>query len=148
MVDIDKMNEDAMDVFYNGFTCAETVIYTLRKHLDLAIPDEVIAASSGFPWGLGGGGCICGALAGGTMCIGIETGKTTPQQERNPACFELTNQLHDAFKEECKGVCCRVLMRGLERDDPQRKKNCAEYVKASLRITADLLEEYREMNKK
>ena len=47
-------------------------VYTpyIRKNFELDMSDDAIAMSSGFPWGLGGGGCICGALAGGTMCIG------------------------------------------------------------------------------
>ena len=59
----------------------------------------LFAMSSGFPWGLGGGGCICGALAGGTMCIGYFFGRKTPGDPKINKCFELTKELHDFFRE-------------------------------------------------
>ena len=69
-INFDQLRKDANDIFHAGFTCSESVIYTIRKAFDLDMSDDAIKMSSGFPWGLGGGGCICGALAGATMCIG------------------------------------------------------------------------------
>ena len=74
-INIENLRKDAVDIFHQGFACSESVIYAIRKHFELDIPDDAIAMSSGFPWCLGGGGCICGALAGGTMCIGFLYGK-------------------------------------------------------------------------
>ena len=68
--DIEKVKEDASDIFYKGYACSESVIYAIRKNFELDLSDDVIAMSSGFPWGLGGGGCLCGALVGGVMCLG------------------------------------------------------------------------------
>ncbi len=138
---LEKIYEDAMEVFYNGFTCAETVMYTVKKHTTLDIPDSAIAMSSGFPWGLGGGGCICGALAAATMTIGFITGKKELSDDRDPRCFEETLKLHNSFKEECGATCCRILMKGLERDDPKRKENCAGYVKVALKNIFMILSE-------
>ena len=70
-IDMELLKKDAVDIFHQGFACSESVIYAIRKHFELDMSDDAIAMSSGFPWGLGGGGCICGALAGGTMCIVI-----------------------------------------------------------------------------
>jgi C_GCAxxG_C_C family probable redox protein len=140
-IDYDKMLQEAEYVFTHGFACSETVIYIINKTFDLGMPDSLIASSSGFPWGLGGGGCICGALAGGCMCIGYLTGKHTIEEERNPLCHKLCQKLHDEFKKDCKSTCCRVLMKGLERDAPERKLNCIEYVKVATRVTANIIKE-------
>ena len=69
-INFDELRKDANEIFHSDFTCSESVIYTIRKAFDLDMSDDAIKMSSGFPWGLGGGGCICGALAGATMCIG------------------------------------------------------------------------------
>ena len=69
-IDMEHLKQDAVDIFHSGFTCSESVIYAIKKNFELDMPDDAIAMSTGFPWGLGGGGCICGALAGSTMCIG------------------------------------------------------------------------------
>ena len=70
-VDVDAMRKDAVEIFQKGFACSESVIYAIKKGFDLDLSDDAIAMSSGFPWGLGDGGCICGALAGATMCIDV-----------------------------------------------------------------------------
>lgn len=77
-VDIEEMKKDAVEIFQQGFACSEAVIYAIKKGFDLDLSDDAIAMSSGFPWGLGGGGCICGALAGGTMCLGYFFGRRIP----------------------------------------------------------------------
>ena len=74
-MNMEKLEQDAADIFHQGFACSESVIYAIRKHFGIDLSDDAIAMSSGFPWGLGGGGCICGALAGGTMCIGYFFGR-------------------------------------------------------------------------
>ncbi len=144
-VNIEQLQKEADATFHSGFTCAETVIYTINKAFDLGMPESAIAMSSGFPWGLGGGGCICGALAGATMCIGYLYGRTTPGDPKVNRCFELTHELHDAFKSANGGTCCRVLTRGLEKNSPERKANCANIVYNTIEMTAKIL--MRELEK-
>ena len=110
-INMEQLEQDAVDIFHQGFACSESIIYAIRKNFELDMSDDAIAMSSGFPWGLGGGGCICGALAGGTMCIGYFFGRRTPGDPKITRCFELTEKLHDYFKETCGGSCCRVLTR-------------------------------------
>lgn len=133
----------AMDLFHKGFTCAEAIMYTLNKYLDMGLDEKSFAMCSGFPWGLGGGGCICGALAGSSMIIGTEFGRKSFDETRDANCFSINKDLHDEFKKANGGTCCRVLMKGLDRDDPKRKENCSNYVKNALKITVDLLKKYK-----
>ncbi|MCP1111119.1 C_GCAxxG_C_C family probable redox protein [Lachnospiraceae bacterium PF1-21] len=137
-VDMKALKADAIDIFNNGFACSEAVIYAIRKHFDLAIPDDAIAMSSGFPWGLGGGGCICGALAGGTMCLGYVYGRRKPGED-NSKVFELTNKLHQHFKETHGSTCCRVLTKGMEKASPERKAHCTTMVADTVEYVATLL---------
>ena len=68
-INLDTLRKDAVHIFHNGFACSESVIYALRKDFELDISDDAIAMSTGFPWGLGGVGCICGAVAGAPPAI-------------------------------------------------------------------------------
>ena len=98
-VDIDQIKKDAVEIFQKGFACSESVIYSIKKNFELEMSDDAIAMSSGFPWGLAGAGCICGALAGGTMCIGYFFGRRTPGDNSSyMKCQEVTKELHDYFK--------------------------------------------------
>jgi C_GCAxxG_C_C family probable redox protein len=140
-----QLEKDAVEIFQNGFACSESVIYAIRKNFELDMSDDAIAMSSGFPWGLGGGGCICGALAGATMCIGYFYGRTTPGDPKNQRCFALTNEMHDYFKEACGGTCCRVLTRGMEKNSPERKAQCILFVSRTVTKLAEIL--IRELEK-
>ena len=57
------------------FNCSEAVIKAVRDYFCPEIPDFVIAMSSGFPVGMGGAGCTCGAVAGGQMALGLIFGR-------------------------------------------------------------------------
>ena len=141
-IDMDQLRKDAVEIFNAGFACSESVIYAIRKNFDLS--DDAIAMSSGFPWGLGGGGCICGALAGGTMCLGYFFGRKTPGDPKITKCFQLTNELHDYFKETCGATCCRVLTRGKEKNSPERKAQCTQFVSDTVTKVAEII--IRELN--
>lgn len=138
-IDMEHLKQDAVDIFHSGFTCSESVIYAIKKNFELDMPDDALAMSSGFPWGLGGGGCICGALAGATMCIGYFFGRTQPGDPSNAFCFQLCKEMHDFFKETCGGTCCRVLTRGLEKNSPERKAQCTKFVASTVEKTAEII---------
>jgi C_GCAxxG_C_C family probable redox protein len=48
----------------------------------LPLPDAVISMASGFPVGMGGSGCTCGAIVGGIMAIGMFFGRTEPKDPK------------------------------------------------------------------
>lgn len=144
-INMEQLEKDAVEIFQQGFACSESVIFAIKKNFELDMSDDAIAMSSGFPWGLGGGGCICGALAGGTMMIGYFFGRKTPGDSKITRCFELTNELHDFFKETCGATCCRILTKGKERNSPERKAQCITFVAATVKKTAEII--LRELEK-
>lgn len=150
-VNVEEMKKDAVEIFQNGFACSESVIYAIKKGFDLEMSDDAIAMSSGFPWGLGGGGCICGALAGGTMCIGYFFGRRVPGDKTFLKCQELTKELHDFFRETCGATCCRVLTKGKEKNSPERKAQCIRFVEATVEKVVEIIvreldaEEHKEL---
>ena len=144
-VNIKQLQKDAVEIFTQGFACSESVIFAIRKHFEIELSDDAIAMSSGFPWGLGGGGCICGALAGGTMMIGYFFGRRVPGDPKINKCFELTKELHDYFKETNGGTCCRALIRNFQdKNSPERKAHCIQMVEGTVAKTAEII--MRELN--
>lgn len=138
-VDISSLQQDAVESFHSGFTCSESVVYAMRKHFELDLSDDGIAMSSCFPWGLGGGGCICGALAGGVMMLGYFFGRTVPGDPRLQQSLKVSQELHDYFCETCGASCCRVLTRGMEKGDPKRKAQCTRFVENTVKKTAEII---------
>ena len=74
------------------------------------------------------------------MILGSIYGRKSFDETRTEECFDKAKVLHDKFKELNGATCCRVLMKGLERNDPKRKENCSGYVKNTIKIMKDLIE--------
>ncbi len=106
---------------------------------------DAIAMSSGFPWGLGGGGCTCRCSCRRYDVYRIFFERKTPGDPKISRCFALTNEIHDYFKETCGGTCCRVLTRGMEKDSPERKAQCTKFVASTVKKTAEII--LRELEK-
>ena len=108
------IQREAEKNFKKGYYCCEALMATIRNEFKLDVPEEVIAMSSGMAVGAGKSGCICGALNGGILALGMFFGRTEQDGPTNPKsvkCMELVHELHDWFKEANgkKAICCRVL---------------------------------------
>lgn len=138
-LDFHQLREDAVHIFHNGLACSESVIYAIRKDLDPDIPAGLIAASSGFPWGMGGAGCTCGALAGGVMLLGHYFGRTEPKGAEYAKCQKLTREYHDAFCECAGHACCGAIISGMDKNSDERKAKCTGIVEFAVTKTAAMI---------
>ena len=93
---------EAEQLYRSGnFNCAEAVMETARRHFATHLPESIVGSVSGF----GGGsssGCICGAVSGGTVALGLimaDKKETT----------HLTKELHTWFKEKYGVTCCKII---------------------------------------
>lgn len=127
-VDLVKVREIAEDYYRNGeFYCSEAVVKTIKDEFGIEISDDVIAMASGFPVGMGGSGCTCGAVSGGVMALGMVFGRTTPKDTKVVKTMELAKELHDKFKENHKCLCCKVLTRGMDFASGEHKEQCISF---------------------
>ena len=93
---------EAEQLYRSGkYHCAEAVLEVARRHFAAQLPESIVGTVSGF----GGGsssGCICGAVSGGTVALGLilaDKKETT----------HLTTELHTWFKEKYGGTCCKTI---------------------------------------
>lgn len=140
-VDCEQLKIQAEDLFNSGqWYCSEAVIKIIRDTFCPSVSDEIIAAASGFPVGMGGGGCTCGAVAGGVMVLGLVFGRTKPEEKVQSAeCMKYARELHDRFRKENKSVCCRVLTKNMLADSPEHKKQCAELTGEVVEIVTEII---------
>ncbi|KLI50872.1 MULTISPECIES: C-GCAxxG-C-C family (seleno)protein [Brachyspira] len=143
-INIEECINDAKNVFGKGFGCSEAIIYALNKHFEFNLSDDAIAMSSSFLRGVGGSGCLCGAVAASSMCLGFLFGRREPHQKVDN-CLRLSNEFHDSFKKEFKSTCCRVITKGMEQNSEERKKSCKDVVAFTTETTAKII--MRELNK-
>ena len=77
--------------------CSEAIVCALAEAFGGELtPERAKALASPFPEGLGGSGCVCGALSGGTLGLGAYLSASLPRRKVRQAAREL----HDAFKAE------------------------------------------------
>ena len=128
-VSLRKLQKDAENQYKGGFFCCEALIEAVRDNFELDVPDEVIAMTSGMAVGVGRSGCICGALNGGIMSLGMFFGRTVARGPQDPQVVKVmsfTKELHDWFKDynTKNATCCRVLTREFDMEQGEHKAQC------------------------
>lgn len=126
---LDQIRKEAEGYFDRGeFFCSESVVHTINNLLGKPYDEEVVRLASGFPIGLGKKGCLCGAVSGGEMALGMAYGRVHGE-EMNEKMFPLAAELHDFIKDEYGSTCCRVITREWAGDNfksPERKAHCVK----------------------
>ena len=140
-LDSAQLKVQAEELFNSGqFYCSEAVVKIIRDTFCPSVPDAIIATASGFPVGMGGGGCTCGAVAGGVMALGLVFGRTKPEEKVQSAeCMKYARELHDRFRKENKAICCRILTNNMLEDSSEHKKQCAELTGEVVEIVAEII---------
>lgn len=146
-IDYNGVRKIAGDYYRNGdYFCSEAIVKTIKDEFDLQISDHIIAAASGFPVGMGGSGCTCGAIAGGIIALGLFFGRTEAKDEKVNHMMALANELHNEFQNNHKSLCCRVLTRGMELGSPKHMEQCISFTGEVAEQVARMI--IRELDKK
>lgn len=128
-VSVAKIAKDAEDLFCGGFFCSEAVVSSIRSNFEMDVPEEVIAMASGFPIGIGRSKCLCGAVSGGVMAIGLVFGRTVQKDPQVEQTLLLSKELHDWFKEANgkNALCCRILTKEFDMGAGEHKEQCIRF---------------------
>lgn len=124
-----KVKKEAEEYFAKEeLFCSEAVVYTINNALEKPYDENIVKLASGFPVGMGGAGCLCGAVSGGQMALGMVYGRVRGQ-DMDDKMFALSTELHDYIKKEYGSTCCRVMTRkwaGDKFQSTERAKHCIE----------------------
>lgn len=128
-VSVKKIAKDAEELFRGGFFCSEAVVSSIRTNFELDLPEEIVAMASGFPVGIGRSKCLCGAVSGGVMALGIFFGRTVQKDIKVEKNLEVAKELHDYFKvANGKNVlCCRILTKEFDMASGEHKEQCIHF---------------------
>jgi len=120
--------------------CSESVLLTLNRAFCGDLSDELaIRLTSAMTEGFGGSGCVCGALSGGVLALGLFLGRHhAGGRDRNKA-LVAAKELHDHFKETFGPPCCRVQNMKAGNEKKAHFRNCARLTGAVAGKTAELI---------
>lgn len=129
---------DSADQAYNtGCNCSEAVVTAFAHCYPEQISETIIPMSSNFGGGIATG-CICGAIAGGTMVIGALAGRPTPACKPKDEVNALGKEYIDKLKETFAYPCCKEIKNG-ELGATGDYKNCTRVVRKVTEILAVFL---------
>ena len=110
-------------LFDGGYNCAQAVLQAATGRDD----PELLAMAEPFGGGIGKSGCLCGAVTGGVMALGL-LGKGKNNAE-----------LVAAFRREFGTTCCRGLSKNYCWLSREHKANCRKLTVTAAGIVARLL---------
>ncbi len=141
VVDKEFMKQAAGQTFREGYNCSEAIVRAFRNTLQLDISDAALRMASGFGGGLGHAGCLCGALAGSIMVLGIILGRDNNVQSREPVYISV-QRFHDLFREKFGATCCRAL-NPHPFDSKEHLRNCIKITGNTAELLSDYIKDIR-----
>ena len=92
-----------------GFSCAESMVRACNNCLDLHLSDDALRMASGLGGGLGGSGCVCGALNGACLIIGVVAGRKELTDRPKPEIYKDIREFQQLFTKTFGSTCCHFL---------------------------------------
>lgn len=130
----------AENLFASGrMLCSEAVLSVLNSGFKGGLPPEMaVRLASGLPEGMGGAGCLCGALGGGVMCLGLFMTHESPNTRDRARVRAASRDLHNRFKERFGSTCCRALSMKVKDDPRAYLAQCIAITGVTARMTAEI----------
>ncbi len=116
----ESLAEIAGRLFDQGYSCIRSVLQATGGSNN----HELLAATAGFSCGIGKSGCLCGAITGGVMALGLNW-----RADR-------AADLMAAFKAVFQTTCCRGLSKNYTWMSEEHQANCRKITM----MTAGLVE--------
>ena len=133
---MEKKFVDIAPIYFKekGYSCSESIA---KAAVDLGLVDEnFINTATAFSGGMGSG-CLCGAVAGSQMVIGLLFGKFKDNSARIKA-----KEFYKRFTDTHKVTCCKVLTKNFEDfHGADRKSHCINMVYDCSKILDEIIEE-------
>jgi C_GCAxxG_C_C family probable redox protein len=110
-------------LFDGGYNCAQAVLQATTGRSD----PELLAMAEAFGSGIGESGCLCGAVTGGVMALGL-MGRG-----------DRSGELVAAFRKSFQTTCCRSLSRDHRWLSREHLANCRSITAATAALVDGLL---------
>ncbi|MCL2141176.1 MAG: C-GCAxxG-C-C family protein [Dehalococcoidia bacterium] len=140
IINLQAVKSEAAELYRSGdYYCSEAIISTIRKYFAPDMPEQAIAMGSGFPVGMGGSMCTCGAVVGGIIALGYFFGRVRPKDTKVQKAMTLAKELHDYFRNKHKVLCCKILTKGMELGSPVHMEQCIAFTGEIAEKTAEII---------
>ena len=137
----DEVESAAARYYEAGFHCGESVLRAINDVAPSPLPVESLRLASGFCEGFGGSRCVCGALAGAVMGVGLLAGREHNTDAWEPT-YYASGELNARWvAHEEASSCEQVAERYGGMRHPQRWAHCTELCGSCARWVVEIAEE-------
>lgn len=124
--------------------CADAILLAFNEVLDGGLTEQqAVGLTSGMSMGQGESGCLCGAVGGGALVLGLFLSGDGGAYRNTAQVRAGVRKLHERFKFIHKSTCCRVLTKKVKHDDGLHFEQCARFTGDAARMVASILFEMR-----
>lgn len=122
------IRQRAYNLMFSGrMMCSESVLAALNQGLCGGLtPELAMKVAAGFPEGIGGSGCTCGALTGGVIALGLFLFQSDATHADRSKVMAASGRLHHDFKSRFGSTCCRVLVKNGFSEPSRHFKVCCD----------------------
>ena len=114
----------------------------LNRSLGGGLQDhQALALAGPFAESVGRSGCLCGAVGGALMALGLFIGGTQPLRRRGKV-RQIADELVAEFKRTVGGPCCRVISRRVPAGTA-RFDHCADLTALATALAAERILDHR-----
>lgn len=126
------------------FCCSESILLVVNNSFKGDLSEEAaLGLADGFCGGMGGSGCVCGALSSSIMALGLILSPHRRDGLSRGEFKEICKKMHDRFHEKFGSTCCRVLVQDVIDDRKERRQFCGNLTGESAVLVGELLFEAR-----
>ena len=132
-----KFQNLATENFKNGLSCSESIA---KAAVDMGLADEnFVSIATSFSAGMSSR-CLCGAVSGSQMVLGLLFGKYKDNTARIKA-----KEFYDKFTQVHKVTCCKILTKDFKDfHSAERKNHCLNMVEFCAKTLDEMLENVKE----
>ena len=116
-------SQKAGKLFAKGLNCTQAVLQATTGRKD----KDIMKMAKAFGGGISGRKCLCGAITGGLMALGLN-GKS-----------KKSGELIDRFRRDQGATCCVALSRGLKWKSKEHLNNCRRITEETAKTVSKLL---------
>lgn len=138
-----EFSQKASELFKEGHSCSEAVVKAayetglVDKTIDMNTLNRIASPFSG---AMGDHQCLCGAIAGSQIVIGLLYGRTDKDKDENDV-KKIASRFNKDFKDKKQFTCCKALRSANKDPLKQGRAHCAGIVEEATAVLGNIIEE-------
>ncbi len=140
ILDSKEAGQKTIHYFSRGYNCAQSILRACSETKGIILEKSVLKAASTLAGGIGYCGCVCGALLGSLLFIGVLYGDgKTPG--RNKKALTYAREFYQRFEERFSASCCVILREGISFGDKRLHNHCSAISAQTAEMLIDFINE-------